>query len=342
MGLGEWLFGNTKQKSNEEMLGNLMQAMRDLNIGASTQPEEPVEAPKSSIYRPETFDDYIGQARAKSTLRAYIKAIKERGNVLPHILIHGTAGCGKTTLVRIIAKEFGCDIKELIANDLSFYEIRDHISKTDGGMLFFDEVHRLDKNLVEPMYTIMEDFVDGNTKINPFCLVGTTTDLDDILKDRKPFYDRFKIIIELEDYTVEDLTKIVTKYKENSFFGESIDESSYEIIARNSRGTPRTAIRYLDATIYLGGNVQAMLDNNRIIKDGYTHRDLKALEYVAQNEKGVGLQGLASYLNISERLYMYEVEGYLLRNGLISRTPRGRKITDSGVKKIEELKNEKI
>lgn len=303
--------------------------------------KEFVKKAGSSIYRPKSFDEYVGQEKAKSILKSYIQALQERGKVFPHLLIHGKAGCGKTTLARIIANEFGKDIDEVITSKVrEFKTLFKSFNAIEGGMVFLDEIHGIPRDLVEQIYTIMEDFIHGNESIEPFTLVGATTELGEILKDRKPFYDRFKIVIELEDYTVEDLTEIIKQYRLHMFFGDTLDDSVYETIARNCRETPRTALRYLESTIYLNGDVKQVLDNFNILKDGFTARDLKTLEYIAQNEKGVGLQGLAAYLGISEQNYSYEIEPYLLKKGLIMRTPRGRKIAEKGLEKIEELKNE--
>lgn len=294
---------------------------------------------KVNIFRPTNFSEYIGQEKAKDILKSYISATKQREKIFPHVLIHGKPGCGKTTLARIIANELGVKFTETMTSEITnFYGLLFKINLADGGILFLDEIHSLERTTAESIYTIMEDFTFEGRPVKPFTLIGATTELGEIIKDRKPFYDRFKIIIELEDYTPEEITKIVYQYKQNSFPTDLVSNPTLDIIGKNSRGTPRNGIRLLEATVYLNGDIKRTLKNFSVIYEGYTLKDLKLLEYLNNNPKGVGLQGLVAYLDIDMESYVYNVEPFLLQNGLVVRTPRGRKISDSGKKKIEELR----
>ena len=291
----------------------------------------------SLIYRPISFKDYIGQNKAKNILQSYIKATKERNTNIPHILIHGKAGCGKTTLAKIVANESQNKFIERITSTITTAnDLISLINEADGGIIFLDELHGLERGIAESLYSIMEDFKYNGLPIKPFTFIGATTELGELLKNRKPFVDRFKIIIELEDYNTKDLMVMAKQYKGAMFASEWVEESDYELISKNSRLTPRTCIRLTEATIYLK-DVKQVLNNFDVIKDGYTHKDLKVLRYVSFNEKGVGLQGLVAYLDTSDKNYIYNIEPFLLKNGLIIRTPRGRKITEAGKLKIIEL-----
>jgi len=289
---------------------------------------------KSRIFRPLNFEEYIGQKNAKELLKNYITGIKQRNVVFPHTLIYGIAGCGKTTLARIIAKELNVNFISIIASDLEeSEEIISKINETDGGILFVDEIHSLNREIAEKFYPLMEDFKN----VKPFTLIGATTELGEILNNRKPFVDRFKIIIELENYSIEDLVKIICQYKNKVFANETIENETYKIIAENCRNTPRTAIRLIEATIYFNGNIARVLKCCNILQNGLTTKDLKVLEYIASNEKGVGLNSIAQYLDTSTQNYIYNIEPYLLQNNLITRTSRGRKITQRGYQTIKEL-----
>jgi len=293
---------------------------------------------KEYNFRPKTFKEYIGQEKIKQILMKYIKGTKKRNLPFPHTLISGKAGMGKTTLAQVIANELNKILVEAITSEIIEIEkLKELIIRCDGNILFLDEIHALPRNIGESMYPIMEDFKYEGFRVKPFTLIGATTELGEILRNRKPLYDRFKIILELEDYTEEEIVKILNQYKEKIFKVEKLCQEVYEIIAKNSRVTPRHAIRLLEATIYFEGNVKEVLRNFNIIKDGYTKKDLEILKYIASNEKGVGLQGIAMFLDTSTINYLYEIEPFLLKNGLIVRTPRGRKITLKGLKKIMEL-----
>lgn len=295
---------------------------------------------KPNIFRPTSFKNYIGQKNAKNILNKFISGVSERNLIFPHTLIHGNAGCGKTTLVKIIANQLQVPIVETITSDIEdFEQLKSNINKTKGGILFLDEIHGIDRNNAEKLYTIMEDFSYGGIPVEQFTLIGATTELGEILKNRRPFYDRFKIIIGLEDYSTKDLTDIIIQYQKNIFPKDRLDNIIYPLIAMNSRNTPRTAIRLLEATIFFNGKIKDVLNSFDIIKNGYTKLDKKLLIYMKQNKTTIGVQSISSYLGTSEANYVFSIEPYLLQTGMIVRTPRGRLITELGKTLIKELEN---
>lgn len=294
---------------------------------------------ENKIFRPKVLSEYIGQKNIKEIINSYINAIKEKNLVFPHILISGAPGYGKTTLALIIInllnKKFYQTIGSNISNDFNFINI---INKLEGGSLYIDEIHALERNMVEKLYPLMEDFKD----IQPFTLIGSTTELGSMIKDREPFVDRFKLLIELENYNIEDLVKIACQYKNKVFENENINNSIYLKLAQNCRNTPRLLLRLLEATIYFNGEINKVLKSFGIIKNGLNIKDFKVLEYINSNSSGVGLNSIALYINTSQENYLYSIEPYLLQNGLITRTHKGRKITEKGKIILEELKNEQI
>ena len=293
---------------------------------------------KSSIFRPTKFSDYIGQKEAKLILQNFISGTRQRGLIFPHTLIHGSAGCGKTTLVNIISHVLKVPVIETITSDISdFATLKQSIDKAQGGILFLDEIHSIERNNAEKLYTIMEDFTYNGLAVPQFTLIGATTELGEIIENRRPFYDRFKIIVGLKDYTLTDLATIIKQYQEKMFAKERLDSHIYLHIAKNCRGTPRTAIRLLEATIYFNGDIAAVLQSFDIIENGYTNTDLKLLKYLASNDHTMGMQSISTYLDTSSANYLFSIEPYLLKTGMLIRTPRGRKISNDGIQLIERL-----
>ncbi len=348
MGLFDWFFKDVEkyvENTRQENLANeiLNRGVADLealnkNKHKLSVNSNLVQSPTG--FRPITFDQYIGQTKAKSILKAYIEGTRSRNKIFPHLLIHGNAGCGKTSLAKLLAKELGVKFQEIVSTSVeSIQEIIDVIRNAEGGIVFLDEIHGLSREMVEPLYPIMEDFRNGEEVFQPFTLIGATTEIGEIIKSRRPFYDRFKIKQELEDYTATEIESIIRQYKEKLFTSEILDNHVYQMISFNSRFTPRIAINLLEATIYLGGDIRIALQNFSIISDGYTTKDLMVLENLNASISGLGLQAIASQLGTSKQNYEYDIEPYLLKNGLVMRTPRGRKITEKGKEMIVKLKS---
>ena len=343
MGLGTWLFKPVADLGRH-MYQYATAKPEEIQIAGPIEDKEPsiVDKAKSKIYRPLVWSEYIGQTKAKSIMKSYIKAMKERKEVLGHVLIHGKAGTGKTTLAKIITNEMQVPMRETITSTIEGFEELEMMLLEDlepGSAIFLDEIHALERNVAESLYSVMEDFEWDGESVERFTLIGATTELGEIIKNRKPFYDRFKIIIELEDYTTEEMIKIVKQYKKKVFPNDRVRTEWYEKAALNCRAVPRRAIRLIEACIYLK-SVDRALDNLGIIKDGYTYKDLKALEYIKKCKKGVGMQSIAAFLNTSVQNYLYEIEPYLLQSGVLIRATRGRQLTDDGIMLIETLNQE--
>jgi len=293
--------------------------------------------PTNSLFTPTSFVQYVGQKKAKQILSSYIAATQNRSKTFPHLLINGRPGMGKTALASIVANSLGKTLTQIIASSITERgELPSIINNLNGNILFIDEIHALPRNFLEPIYQMMEQFECNGNQIAPFTMIGATTEIGEIIKDRKPFYDRFKIIIELDDYTINDLTKIGMQYKNQVFPNDVLDTKTYGVIAKNSRSIPRTVIRLLEATIYLDGKIDKVLSNFGIVKNGYTEKDKKLLKYLSQ-QYAVGLQGIAAFMDTSLKTYLYEIEPYLFKNEIVIRTPRGRAISTKGRQLLRQL-----
>lgn len=299
--------------------------------------------------RPQMLEDYIGQQKLKSMLKIYIDAAKSRGDSLDHVLFYGPPGLGKTTLSGIIANEMGVHMKvtsgPAIEKPGEMAAILNNLQ--EGDVLFVDEIHRLNRQVEEVLYPAMEDFAidivlgkDSSARsirldLPRFTLVGATTRAGLLTA---PLRDRFGVVQKLDFYTEEELKIIVCRSAQ--VLGVEIEDDGAVEIARRSRGTPRLANRLLKRVRdfaqvkYQGVITKEVADFALDILDvdrlGLDNNDRAILLAMIQKFSGgpVGLDTLAAALGEDAGTLEDVYEPYLLMNGLINRTPRGRVATE--------------
>jgi Holliday junction DNA helicase RuvB len=281
-------------------------------------------------HRPRYLDEFVGQERIKEIVRAFINGTWEMGRKMPHVLIASQPGLGKTTMAYIIANELGVAMVECVATSLnSPQDVMEKVMSCKGGVLFIDEIHALKPKIAEFMYPILEDFNYEGQRIPRFTLIGCTTEKGRLIRKLEPFCDRFKLHLEMTDYTESELATIIKQYKEKAFPLNFVGEDDYVQIVRNSRGVPRLAIRLLEAFVYLK-DIDKTFESYSIISNGITNKDVELMRYLDGKEKGAGLQTISAILGTSEENYLYTIENYLLKKGLIERKSKGRCLTDAG------------
>ncbi len=299
--------------------------------------------------RPQTLDDYIGQAKTKENLKVYIEAAKLRNEALDHVLFFGPPGLGKTTLAGIIANEMGTHIKitsgPAIGKPGEMAAILSNLK--EGDVLFVDEIHRLNRQVEEVLYPAMEDYVidvmigKGATArsirldLPKFTLVGATTRAGLL---SAPLRDRFGVVHHLEFYTLEEL-KIIILHSAKKL-EVSIDEAGAAELAKRSRGTPRLANRFLKrvrdfAQVKYDGRIteevaKFALDLLEVDSMGLDQNDRNILYAIMEKFSGgpVGLDTLAAAIGEDAGTIEDVYEPYLVKNGFINRTPKGRVATD--------------
>ena len=300
--------------------------------------------------RPQKLEDYIGQDLIKENMKVYIDAARERHEPLDHVLFYGPPGLGKTTLAGIIANEMGTHMK--ITSGPAIEKPGDSAAilnnLQEGDVLFIDEIHRLNRQVEEVLYPAMEDFaIDIMIGKGPsvrsirldlphFTLVGATTRAGLL---SAPLRDRFGVIHRLDFYTPDDLKKIIKRSA--IVLGVSIDDAGASELARRSRGTPRLANRLLKrvrdfAQIRYDGNItEEVADNALDLMEvdtmGLDRLDHNILLTIIQKFGGgpVGLDTLAAALSEDSGTLEDVYEPYLIQNGFINRTPRGRVATEA-------------
>ena len=312
---------------------------------------EPLAEDNDRALRPQGLDEFIGQAEVRANLKVFIQAARQRGEAMDHTLFYGPPGLGKTTLAQTMSRELGVSFRmtsgPVLAKAGDLAAILTNLEARD--VLFIDEIHRLNPVVEEVLYPALEDFeldlVIGEgpaartvrIELQPFTLVGATTRLGLLTT---PLRDRFGIPTRLQFYTVDELHQIVTRNARK--LGAPADEGGAREIAQRSRGTPRISGRLLRRVVDFAmvegdGTVTRALADHALTRLGVDNlgldgADRRYLRLIAENYAGgpVGIETMSAALSESRDALEEVIEPFLLQQGLIQRTPRGRMLAKKG------------
>lgn len=327
--------------------------MQNIDLNPNLNSENQEEQQSENILRPSFLDDFLGQTKLKENLKIFINSAKVRKDVLDHSLFYGPPGLGKTTLAQIISHEMGVGFKStsgpVISKSGDLAAILSNLQF--GDVLFIDEIHRLNKNVEEVLYSAMEDYkldiIIGEgvsaraIKIDlpKFTLVGATTRIGLIAN---PLRDRFGILNRINFYDNEELKQIIIR--DAKILEIKIDDDGAKEIAKRSRGTPRIAIRLLkrvrdfalaeDVNIINKKIADKSLSRLEIDGAGLDSSDYRYLNFILKNYRGgpVGIETIAAAISEERDTVEDAIEPYLIQQGFIEKTPRGRILTNAAYK----------
>jgi len=289
-------------------------------------------------FRPQNFDQFIGQNEAKNRLKTVIKKVKK--GLKSHILIDGIKGHGKSTIVELFAKQIDAHVINRIGKQVNVDNLVDIINEINGSkkknvVLFIDEFDTMDWKVIKVLNPIIESFEISGKKIKPFIFASATINKHILIKNNPDTLDRIPTHIKLNRYNSVEMLQILEQYIKQLYSNEKIEPEALMVIAENCKYNPRTSIALLEEYI-VEQNIKKVMSNCNIIKNGLNSIDIKILQTLNESNKAIGANALAMKVRISQQEYEREFEPYLIEYDYINRVP-SRVITEKGKQLLEEL-----
>jgi len=296
--------------------------------------------PKQYNYRPQTLNEYVGQINAKKLVEINIRKIQTMKPV--HFVITGNMGAGKSLLAGIISNELSMPMSTFVGGSFNMNNLMDFLianqDSEQAKILFIDEAHSITRPIAEFLLPILSDFIlpVGGLKLRRFCAVFATNMPEILIKKYSPLINRCDCVINLTNYSPEDIKSILKNYNDNLYF-KNIEENIYDAISVNSRYNPRTSIALFEDFL-ICENLKDVFTAHNIIKDSLTINDVTVLKHLAELQgKSVSYETLSIVTQMSKEGFLTQVEPFLIQEGYISRLKSGRCITNKGLKLLEEL-----
>lgn len=289
-------------------------------------------------FRPQTFEQFIGQQDAKNKAETIIKKVRQ--GMKSHIIISGGQGLGKTSFINILAKSIPAKLITRIGSQVEEDETINLIneintSKEDFVMLFIDEIDSMKSTILKQWNSIVESFTLADKGIKPFIFACATINKHKLIKKNPDFLDRLPHSINFDKYNSDEINSIITQYKEQLYPDKSISTAVMNTISKNCKFNPRISISLLEDYL-IEKNIDKVLLNSKIVKDGLTTIDIEILKILNSAKRPMGANALATKIKISELQYTTEFEPFLVAYDYINRVP-SRIITDKGKELLSEI-----
>ena len=296
---------------------------------------------KAFEFRPQTWEQFIGQTEGKNIAKTIMK--KAKRGIKGHFLVDGIKGHGKTTFVELLAKSLNAKLIQRVGKQVDEDSLVDIVNEINTSqekyvVFFVDEMETMDWKVIKILNPIIEQFKINNIKIKPFLFVGATINKHILLTNNPDTLDRIPPShhIKFARYTAEDIEKILKQYKEQLYPSEKVASEVIKIISKNAKFNPRTSIALLEDFI-VEQDIKKVLKNCKIIKDGLNKIDIEILIGLNQSKRAMGANALAMKVKLSQKEYVTEFEPFLVEYGYINRVP-SRVITDKGKQLLQDIK----
>jgi len=328
---------------SEENNSPLEVVLKDGQLDTSKITEYKGDALKKFEFRPQKWEQFIGQSEAKRLAKKFKKKIKH-GNMKSHFFIDGIKGHGKTTYVELFAKDLNAHLIERVGKQINEDNLIDIINEINtceeqNVILFVDEMDSMDSKIVKVLNPIIESFKIAGKKIKPFIFVGATINKHILIKNNPDTLDRIPPThhIKFNRYNTNEIATILEQYHQQLFSNITIDKEIYFAIGKNCKFNPRTAIAMLEDYV-VEKDIQKVLDDCKIVKDGLNNVDIRILKILNARNKPIGAKALAQKAGLNEKEYTTEFEPYLFEYDYIDRVP-SRIITEKGKILLSKIKN---
>jgi Holliday junction resolvasome RuvABC ATP-dependent DNA helicase subunit len=315
--------------------------IKNAQLDASKIVEYKGEEVKKFEFRPQTWEQFIGQKEGKEKAKTIIK--KAKRGIRSHFLVDGIKGHGKTTFVELLAKSLNAKLIERVGKQIDEDGLLNIINEINTSIekyivFFIDEMETMDWKVIKILNPIIEQFKVSNKKIKPFLFAGATINKHILITNNPDTLDRIPPShhIKFARYTSEDVKKIIKQYREQLYPNENVNDKILKIISENAKFNPRTSIALLEDYI-VEQDIAKVLKNGKIVKDGLNEIDIEILKILSKSKRAMGANALAMRVKLSQKEYMTEFEPFLVEYGYINRIP-SRVITEKGKKLLEDLK----